>query len=159
MVSAVSRPVARKWRYSATATLAVRQAQAAFAGQALLAQLCRQHWAAVGVRFLLGAGDRVLYSVMPLYHSSGGQIGTACTLTFGNKTVIKAKFSARNFFKDCAKYNATVRRYSILPMSVIQFGHQKRFLHFSGRKFHRRDLPLSPGHAAVAVRQTGMDFK
>ena len=65
--------------------------------------------AAVSVRFLLGAGDRVLYSVMPLYHSSGGQIGTAVSLVFGNKTVIKAKFSARNFFKDCAKYKATVR--------------------------------------------------
>ena len=71
---------------------------------------CRQSWAAFGVRFLLGAEDSVLYSVMPLYHSSGGQIGTACTLTFGNKTVIKAKFSARNFFKDCAKYKVTVRQ-------------------------------------------------
>ena len=78
----------------------------------------RQNWAAFGVRFLLGAEDSVLYSVMPLYHSSGSQIGTACTLAFGNKTVIKAKFSARNFFKDCAKYNATVRSDPILSSTV-----------------------------------------
>ena len=74
---------------------------------------CRQFWAAFAVRCLLGAGDSVIYSVMPLYHSSGSQIGTACSMVFGNKTIIKAKFSARSFFKDCAKYNATVRQYFI----------------------------------------------
>ena len=72
---------------------------------------CRQFWASFAVRCLLGAGDSVIYSVMPLYHSSGSQIGTACSMVFGNKTIIKAKFSARSFFKDCAKYNATVRQH------------------------------------------------
>ena len=108
----------------------------------------RQNWAAFGVRFLLGAEDSVLYSVMPLYHSSGSQIGTAASMTFGNKTVIKAKFSARNFFKDCDKYNATVRSDAVL-ISILQAS--TFFFHFSGRKLHRRDLPLPPGHAAVAV--------
>ena len=88
----------------------------------------------------------MLYSVMPLYHSSGSQIGTAVSLAFGNKTVIKAKFSARNFFKDCAKYEATVSEITnatALDIFVLFMRH------LSGRKFHWRDLPLSSGHPAV----------
>ena len=96
---------------------------------------------------MLGAGDRVLYSVMPLYHSSGSQIGTAVSLAFGNKTVIKAKFSARNFFQDCAKYKATVSE--ITNATALDIFLYYSMWHLSGRKFHWRDLPLSSGHSAV----------
>ncbi len=52
--------------------------------------------------------NKAHYSVMPLYHSSGSQIGTGPSLVDGTKTVIRTKFSASNFFKDCSKYKTTV---------------------------------------------------
>ena len=53
--------------------------------------------------------DDIIYNTLPLYHSSGGQIGAAGAFFQGSTTVIRKKFSAKNFFKDCKKYNATVR--------------------------------------------------
>jgi acyl-CoA synthetase (AMP-forming)/AMP-acid ligase II len=54
--------------------------------------------------------DDVVYNYLPLYHSSGAQLGTAACLVIGSKTVIKSKFSASNFFKDCIKYDVTVSK-------------------------------------------------
>ena len=51
----------------------------------------------------------VVYSYLPLYHSSGGQLSTSGALFNGTKTIIKKKFSASTFWKDCVKYDATVR--------------------------------------------------
>ena len=53
-------------------------------------------------------GDDVMYCYLPLYHSSGGQLGTAAAFFTGTTTVIKRKFSASNFWKDCVKHNVTV---------------------------------------------------
>ena len=50
------------------------------------------------------------YCVLPLFHSAGGMIGGAAFLT-GVTMIIKSKFSARTFFQDCHKYNATVTQY------------------------------------------------
>lgn len=50
----------------------------------------------------------VFYCYLPLYHSSGGQLGTGAALFRGTTTVIKKKFSASSFWKDCAQYNITV---------------------------------------------------
>ncbi len=50
----------------------------------------------------------IIYSYLPLYHSSGVQLGCGTGLVCGNKTIIKPKFSASNFFSDCVKYEATV---------------------------------------------------
>ena len=69
----------------------------------------RQMTACFGPFF--GAGlspDDVLYGTLPLYHSSGGQITLCGSLFFGCTTVIRRKFSASNFWKDCSKYNVTV---------------------------------------------------
>ena len=40
--------------------------------------------------------------------SSGGQVATCSSLLFGTKTIIKKKFSASAFWKDCVKYKITV---------------------------------------------------
>ena len=75
----------------------------------------RQCLAVVSVRCLFSCSpDYVMYCSLPLYHSAGGQMGTGGSLVFGNKTVIAPKFSARSFFRDCAKYNVDVRRFNVL---------------------------------------------
>ncbi len=53
--------------------------------------------------------DDVMYCYLPLYHSSGSQVGTGAAFLLGSTTVIKRKFSASGFWKDCVKYNVTVR--------------------------------------------------
>ena len=52
----------------------------------------------------------VIYMSMPLYHSAALALGMGMAFGFGSKTIVRKKFSARNFFKDCAKYKVTVRQ-------------------------------------------------
>ncbi len=52
--------------------------------------------------------NKVNYSVLPMYHTSGAQFGVGMGLLYGTKVVIREKFSARNFFKDCTKHRVTV---------------------------------------------------
>ncbi|MEM1050621.1 MAG: long-chain-acyl-CoA synthetase [Pseudomonadota bacterium] len=51
------------------------------------------------------AGDRV-YNPLPLYHMTGGCMGTAGPLTIGATVVLRRKFSVTNFWDDVADYNA-----------------------------------------------------
>ncbi|GFR76961.1 very long-chain acyl-CoA synthetase [Elysia marginata] len=53
----------------------------------------------------------ILYTVLPLYHSSGGGIGLCSAISSGATMVLRRKFSARNFIEDCRKYNVTVIQY------------------------------------------------
>ncbi len=69
----------------------------------------RQHLGAFSCAGMFGVQRTdTVYSSLPLYHSSGSTLGISMALCFGVKTVVKKKFSARSFFQDCAKYNATV---------------------------------------------------
>ena len=52
--------------------------------------------------------DDVSYVYLPLYHSSGVQLGIGGCFGCGAKAVISPKFSASNLFKDIVKYEATV---------------------------------------------------
>ena len=52
----------------------------------------------------------VIYMSMPLYHSAALALGMGMAFGFGTKTIVRKKFSARNFFQDCAKYKVTVRQ-------------------------------------------------
>lgn len=61
----------------------------------------------VGYRFGLLDGD-VIYNVLPMYHSSGGVLAVSMALTAGGSVAVRKKFSARAFWPDCARYNATV---------------------------------------------------
>jgi len=54
--------------------------------------------------------DRI-YDPLPLYHTAGGVIGTGTAIVAGIPVVIRDKFSASNFFPDCAKHNCTVIQY------------------------------------------------
>ena len=52
--------------------------------------------------------EDIIYGTLPLYHSSGGAVTIGGSLFFGNTTVLRRKFSASNFWKDCCKHNVTV---------------------------------------------------
>lgn len=55
--------------------------------------------------------DTILYSPLPLYHGGGGILGCGQALFWGSTIVIKRKFSASNYWKDCIKYNCNVGQY------------------------------------------------
>lgn len=52
-----------------------------------------------------------MYCVLPLYHSAGGVCAVGTVLTVGGAIIIRRKFSAREFFSDCARYKATLIQY------------------------------------------------
>lgn len=58
--------------------------------------------------FGLLADDR-LYISMPLYHTAAGIIGIGQMLLRGNSCVIRLRFSASNFWRDCVQHECTVR--------------------------------------------------
>ncbi|KAA0173101.1 hypothetical protein FNF27_05450 [Cafeteria roenbergensis] len=58
----------------------------------------------------VGHADRI-YTVLPLYHASGGLIGSGIMLYQGATLVIRPRFSARAFWSDCRRYRATVVQY------------------------------------------------
>ncbi len=49
-----------------------------------------------------------VYSILPLYHSHGLAHNGGPMIYTGATLVIRRKFSAKNFWTDCAKYNCTV---------------------------------------------------
>uniref|UniRef100_A0A915DDR9 Very long-chain fatty acid transport protein n=1 Tax=Ditylenchus dipsaci TaxID=166011 RepID=A0A915DDR9_9BILA len=55
-------------------------------------------------------GDRI-YITMPMFHSAGGIIGMGQVITAGITAVIRSKFSASNFWKDCVRYDCTCSQY------------------------------------------------
>uniref|UniRef100_A0A914WZ87 Very long-chain fatty acid transport protein n=1 Tax=Plectus sambesii TaxID=2011161 RepID=A0A914WZ87_9BILA len=72
----------------------------------------RIYWIAFagGRSFDIRSTDR-LYITMPLYHTSAGILGVGQTITKGATSVIREKFSASNFWKDCVKHDCTVGQY------------------------------------------------
>jgi solute carrier family 27 fatty acid transporter 1/4 len=64
-----------------------------------------------GFVFFEAAGlkdDDIVYIALPIYHSNGGMIGLGTTLVRGNTCVLRRKFSASNFWKDCIDHNCSV---------------------------------------------------
>ncbi|ETN84951.1 hypothetical protein NECAME_01513 [Necator americanus] len=53
----------------------------------------------------------VIYITMPMYHSAAGIMGIGSMIVFGTSAVIRKKFSASNFWKDCVKFNCTASQY------------------------------------------------
>ncbi|CAB3249824.1 unnamed protein product [Arctia plantaginis] len=66
---------------------------------------------AVGLHYMgIKSTDR-LYCPLPLYHTAGGIISVGQAVLMGCTVIIKAKFSASQYFPDCAKYKATGAHY------------------------------------------------
>lgn len=70
----------------------------------------------------LKSSDR-MYNSLPLYHTAGGVVGTGAALVDGIPSVLRAKFSASNFWADCIKYECTVRDF--WKLSVKYISHKK----------------------------------
>ena len=58
----------------------------------------------------LSEEDRV-YCCLPLYHSAAGMLGVGMSWSSGAALVVRRKFSARNFWRDCVLYDCTVVQY------------------------------------------------
>ncbi|XP_068562211.1 long-chain fatty acid transport protein 2 [Cebidichthys violaceus] len=55
--------------------------------------------------------DDVIYITLPLYHMSASLLGIGGCIHLGATCVLKKKFSASQFWKDCVKHNVTVVQY------------------------------------------------
>ncbi|XP_035739429.1 long-chain fatty acid transport protein 4-like [Vespa mandarinia] len=53
----------------------------------------------------------ILYNPIPLYHMSGGLVGTGCALTKGIPSILRSKFSVSAYWTDCIKYKCTLAQY------------------------------------------------
>ncbi|TNM92450.1 hypothetical protein fugu_019462 [Takifugu bimaculatus] len=53
----------------------------------------------------------IIYITLPLYHMSASLLGIGGCIQLGATCVLKRKFSASQFWKDCVKYNVTVILY------------------------------------------------
>ncbi|XP_041915016.1 long-chain fatty acid transport protein 6 [Alosa sapidissima] len=56
------------------------------------------------------ANDNI-YVTLPLYHMSASLLGIGGCIELGATCILKKKFSASQFWKDCQKYNVTVFQY------------------------------------------------
>uniref|UniRef100_A0A8B9LV60 long-chain-fatty-acid--CoA ligase n=1 Tax=Astyanax mexicanus TaxID=7994 RepID=A0A8B9LV60_ASTMX len=61
---------------------------------------------------LCGATENdTIYLTLPLYHMAASLLGIGGCIDLGATCVLKKKFSASQFWKDCIKYNVTVFQY------------------------------------------------
>ncbi|XP_040052765.2 long-chain fatty acid transport protein 2 [Gasterosteus aculeatus] len=58
-----------------------------------------------------GRSDDVIYITLPLYHMSASLLGIGGCIHLGATCVLRRKFSASQFWKDCVKHNVTVVQY------------------------------------------------
>jgi len=65
-----------------------------------------------GLTIMIGVRkEDTVYCPLPLYHSVGGMITLSGCMAGGITMVIRDKFSASNYWKDCVKYKVTAAQY------------------------------------------------
>uniref|UniRef100_A0AC34F409 Uncharacterized protein n=1 Tax=Panagrolaimus sp. ES5 TaxID=591445 RepID=A0AC34F409_9BILA len=67
----------------------------------------RYYWIANGSSVAFG----IKPDDLPMYHSQAGILGIGQVVARGSTVVIRKKFSASNFWKDCVKYKCTASQY------------------------------------------------
>lgn len=94
-----------------------------------------------GANYLIGLKPSdSIYCPIPLYHMSGGAIGTCQMLIHGCTFVLREKFSASNFWSDCVKFNCTAAQYIgeicryllVQPVSQMDQKHKVRVMFGNG---------------------------
>ncbi|XP_072550624.1 long-chain fatty acid transport protein 2-like [Salminus brasiliensis] len=69
-------------------------------------------WLASYLQSMAGvSSDDIIYIYLPLYHSAGFLMGLTGAIERGITVVLRRKFSASQFWKDCRKHNVTVIQY------------------------------------------------
>ena len=71
----------------------------------------QSRYCAGGLTFFRAASfkkDDIVYITLPLYHANGGVIGMGAALVSGATVVLRNKFSASNFWKDCIENRCTI---------------------------------------------------
>uniref|UniRef100_A0A8C3WTF4 long-chain-fatty-acid--CoA ligase n=1 Tax=Catagonus wagneri TaxID=51154 RepID=A0A8C3WTF4_9CETA len=69
-------------------------------------------WYGIGLAIASGVKeDDVIYTTLPLYHSSALMVGLHGCIMSGATFVLRTKFSASHFWEDCRKYKVTVIQY------------------------------------------------
>ncbi|KAK0146689.1 Long-chain fatty acid transport protein 6 [Merluccius polli] len=63
------------------------------------------------LRFCGVTADDMVYITLPLYHMSASLLGVGGCIQLGATCVLRKKFSASQFWKDCVKYDVTVFQY------------------------------------------------
>ncbi|KJH44847.1 AMP-binding enzyme [Dictyocaulus viviparus] len=89
--------------------------------------------------FGIYSSDRI-YVSMPIYHTAAGILGIGQALCRGSCCVIRKKFSASNFWKDCVRYQCTASQYIgeicryLLAQPVVpeEANHHMRLLYGNG---------------------------
>ncbi|XP_024423750.2 long-chain fatty acid transport protein 2 [Desmodus rotundus] len=107
-------PVPESWRSEVTfATPAIYIYTSGTTGLPKAAVINHQRiWYATALSSVSGVGkDDVIYTPLPLYHSSALLIGVHGCIAAGATLVLRNKFSASQFWDDCRKYNVTVIQY------------------------------------------------
>lgn len=80
--------------------------------KAAIIKHCRYIWIGSALRNLSGIRyGNTIYTCIPLYHLSGGVLGTNQCLIWGDAMVIRNRFSASSFWSDCIKYNCNMAQY------------------------------------------------
>lgn len=69
----------------------------------------RYFFMAMNVNLFFGVTAKdCLYTALPLYHTAGGILGTGQVTLAGASMVVKKKFSASRFWRDCTAHRCTV---------------------------------------------------
>ena len=94
--------------------------------------------------FNIKSSDKV-YCALPIYHSAGGMIGVGLSFALGIELVLRDKFSASSFFKDCCEHECTVAQYIgqlcryILQTSPSEYDRKHRLRYMVGNGL-RKDV-------------------
>lgn len=67
--------------------------------------------------------DDIVYTPLPLYHLASGLLGSGQALMCGITVVIKRKFSVTAYWKDCVKYQCTVRKLELIIDCTVLGGY------------------------------------
>uniref|UniRef100_A0A8D3CQW4 long-chain-fatty-acid--CoA ligase n=1 Tax=Scophthalmus maximus TaxID=52904 RepID=A0A8D3CQW4_SCOMX len=93
--------------------------------------------------------DDIIYITLPLYHMSASLLGIGGCIQLGATCVLKKKFSASQFWKDCVQHNVTVVQY---------IGELCRYLVNQPERAHRVRLAAGSGLRADVWKKFAQRF-
>ena len=72
----------------------------------------------------------IIYSSLPLYHSNASALAIGAMITMGCTVALRKKFSTRNFWTDCIKYQCTVSSvFAVMGFSLSCWCRKHNIIH------------------------------